>query len=284
MSAPPLLMRAHGKLNLGLWVTARRDDGFHEIETLFARLELHDELSVAPAATVRGELTAGDGVRLGGLSMDDGNLVVRAVHAYRRAADEQRGLRLDLLKRIPIAAGLGGGSSDAAQALLAVARLYPAAVDLQALALELGSDLPFFLSDQAAAWAGGRGEALEAAKLAPLPVVLLNPGVEVSASEAYGLVARYDPAPARDALVERLVGSQEPGYRNTLQAGVVEEYPAVGEALAALEETGLRGVLMSGSGATCFGLAASREEAGLVAGELRRRYPDWWVWAGWAAV
>lgn len=271
---------AHAKLNLGLSAVGRRHDGFHDIETLFVRLELHDELVVEPATELKGEVAAETGIQLEGLALDGDNLVVRAVEAYREAASEERGVRLRLLKRIPLSAGLGGGSSDAAQALLAMERLYPAAVDLQALALDLGSDVPFFLSGLRAAWGRGRGEVLEAADLPSLEVVLANPGVGVSAADAYGLLDGLDEPIEREALLASLGSGNEPGYRNSLQAGVVEEYPVIDEVLEALRDSGLRGVLMSGSGATCFGLAHSSEEARRIAQRLQEQHPKWWLWSG----
>ena len=283
-----LSLRPRAKLNLGLHVTGRRLDGFHDIETLFARLELHDELAVAAHQEVQGEIAAAPGIQLGRLVMDSDNLVVRAVQAFRQATGLKVGAHLRLLKRIPLAAGLGGGSSDAVAALRAMAELHPTVdlseTELQALALGLGSDLPFFLSDLPAAWGSGRGERLERADLPPLHVVLLNPGVAVSASEAYGLLGGFDPPIEREALLAELSANQESTLRNSLQAGVVEEYPVIGEALEALTEAGLRCVLMSGSGPTCFGLATNGDEAWRIAEELRARYPQWWVWAGLAAI
>lgn len=276
--------RAHAKLNLGLSVVARRDDGYHEIDTLFARLELHDDLALEAAARVEGELSGEPDVDLQGLRMGSENLAVRAAEAYLQAGGEAGGVHLRLHKRIPVAAGLGGGSSDAAQVLLGLARLYPGQVDLAALGNELGSDLAFFLSGSASAWGRGRGEIVERAELPRLPVVLLNPGIAVSAAEAYGLVTAFDPPLERGASLERLAAFLDPGYRNSLQAGVVEEYPVVGDALEALGAAGLRGVLMSGSGPTCFGLASSAGEARRAAERLTELHPNWWVWWGWAAV
>ena len=283
-----LSIHPRAKLNLGLHVTGRRDDGFHDIETLFARLELHDELTVAAHQEVKGEIAAAPGIQLGRLVMDSDNLVVRAVQAFRQATGLKAGAHLRLLKRIPLAAGLGGGSSDAVAALRAMAELHPTVdlseAELEVLALGLGSDLPFFLSDLPAAWGSGRGERLERAELPPLHVVLLNPGVAVSASEAYGLLAGFDPPIERELLLAELFADGESAPRNTLQAGVVEEYPVIGEALDALRETGLRGVMMSGSGPTCFGLATNGDDARRIAEGLRERYPEWWVWAGQAGI
>ncbi|MEX2535658.1 MAG: 4-(cytidine 5'-diphospho)-2-C-methyl-D-erythritol kinase [Trueperaceae bacterium] len=281
-------LRAPAKLNLGLAVLGSRPDGFHQIETLFARLELHDEVWLEPAPTVSGELLrdeAGEAeVRLHGLLMNSENLALRAAAAYFRATGVNEGVDVRLLKRIPVAAGLGGGSSDAASVLLGLARLYPSSLDLYRLAHELGSDVPFFLSERAAAWAGGRGELLEPAELPRLRVVLLNPGVTVSAADAYRRLRRFDPPLERKALLRQLAGIEEPVFKNSLQPGVEEGYPVVVEALAALRSAGLRGVLMSGSGPTCFGLAQSDEQAEEAVDLLRRRYPHWWISWGGAAV
>lgn len=279
-----LALRAHAKLNLGLHVLRRRYDGFHDIDTLFVRLELHDELLLERAPSLTGEVVAEAGTPTGGLRMDAENMVMRAASSYLDAAGERGAVRVRLLKRIPVAAGLGGGSSDAAQTLLGLARLHPAPVDLAALGNELGSDLAFFLMDEPAAWGSGRGTHLEPARLPRLDVVLANPGIEVSAAEAYGLVEEFDPTLERTELVRRLAAGEEPGYRNTLQTGVAKEFPLVGEALAALEDAGLAGVMMSGSGPTCFGLAGSAAQAAEAAQRLRTRYPEWWVWHGPAAV
>lgn len=249
-----LALEARAKVNLGLAVLGRRPDGFHEIDTLMARLELADRLTLEPrpqgiALTVTGaELPAGRG-----------NLAYRAAEAYLAAAGWPGGVALRLKKRVPVAAGLGGGSSDAAAVLRGLARLYPAPVDLLALAAGLGSDVPFFVLDVSAARATGRGEGLEPCALPPLALVLVNPGVAVSAADAYAWLERGRMG------------------RNALEPGVVRRHPVVGEALAALRAAGLRDVLMSGSGATCFGVAANEGEARAVARALAKRQPGWWV-------
>lgn len=274
-------LRAHAKLNLGLAVLGRRDDGFHEIDTLFARLALADELWLARAKGVSGVLEPGAGTAaLHGLRMDSDNLVLRAAEAYLQAAGGPGGVRVRLRKHVPVAAGLGGGSSDAAAVLRGLARLYPSSVELSPLAGALGSDVPFFLATQCAARAGGRGELLEPLELPRLPVVLANAGIVVSAAQAYRLITAFDPPLAPSDIVERLSSGRDPGYRNTLQEGVMAAYPAVADTLTELRALGLHGVLMSGSGPTCFGLAADTARASAAARELAERRPSWWVWSG----
>lgn len=268
-------LKAQAKVNLGLNVVARRPDGYHELDGVMVRLALHDTVTLTPrpggiALTVRGaELAA-----------DVSNLAYRAAEAYLTAAGETRGVQLELVKRIPVAAGLGGGSSDAAAVLRGLGRLYPARVDIVSLAATLGADVPFFAADLPAARAQGIGERLTPLTIPTLWLVLINPGVMVSAKEAYTRLQATAPALDVAALLSSLGDPEaEPCYQNSLQPGVVACYPPIAEALAALRSAGLRGVLMSGSGATCFGLARSAAHAQEVAAYLMAQYPSWWVCA-----
>lgn len=288
-----LRLRAPAKLNLGLSVVAKRGDGFHELDTLMATLELADTLWLEPRAEgvqLEVDAPAAPGFEAGVPSGAD-NLVWRAAEAYLAARRERGaaagGVRLRLRKRVPVAAGLGGGSSDAAAALLGLARLYPAPGgleegELEALALRLGSDVPFFVRRVAAARVRGRGERIEPLApprlpLPPLPLVLVNPGVPVSAAEAYRALQNFSPRLQLEPLLERLRAGEEPRWPNALQPGVMLAHPAVREALGALRDAGLRGALMSGSGATCFALADSAAEAERVAAELAAARPRWFV-------
>ena len=274
-----LELAAPAKVNLGLHVLARRGDGYHEIDTVLAKLELADTLVVQPAAEgVSGEVTAPEGPGFDTpLAMDENNLAVRAARLYLEAAGARGGVRIRLEKRVPIAAGLGGGSSDAAAALRGVARLYPAEVDLAPLALEIGSDVPFFLEGSPAARGRGRGERLTPVDLPAVPLVLVNPGVAVSAAEAYAALQNFTSRLDVEAIVARLQRGEDPGARNALQPGVMLAHPPVREALLAVREAGLSGACMSGSGATCFGVAASRDDARRVATEIAADRPGWWV-------
>jgi 4-diphosphocytidyl-2-C-methyl-D-erythritol kinase len=162
--------------------------------------------------------------------------------------------------------------------------LCPAEVDLDGLALSLGSDVPFFVSGSSSARAGGRGEQLAPLSVPPQPLVLANPRIAVSAASAYRMLPGPSAALDADRVLGQLAAGREPGYDNALQPGVVADHPVVGETLEVLRMAGLRGVLMSGSGPTCFGLAGSIDEAKAVAELIRAQHPGWWVWAGWAGV
>jgi 4-diphosphocytidyl-2-C-methyl-D-erythritol kinase len=272
---------AHAKLNLGLRVLGRRDDGYHEVDTTMVRVDLADELTVSAGsgADTLTRVAAGDPtVDASSLPLGDENLVLRAVRAYRIAAGAAGPppLTVGLLKRVPLAAGLGGGSSDAASMLRWLAATYPAAVDIVALAVTLGSDVPFFASGWPAARARGRGEQLVPARVDPFTAVLVNPGVSVSAAAAYGW---WRPEPGRagspaDAGSGLRPSDQE--LRNDLERGVAERVPAVAEALGRLRDAGAGPVAMSGSGATCFAVV-EESLAASVAAELAGARPSWWV-------
>lgn len=267
--------RAHAKVNLGLSVLARRGDGYHEIETLMARVALADEIRV--------ELTGGGvhvSVEGADLPTDERNLATRAALRYLEAAAmDGVGVSVRLRKRIPLAAGLGGGSSDAAAVLRALQALVPAGVDLERLGLALGSDVPFFLSGMAAALARGRGERLDAVTLPPLALVLSYPGEPVSAAEAYAALQSFTPRLPLESLVEKLRSGSEPSFVNALQPGVVRAHPRVREVIRALRAEGLRGVAMSGSGSCCFAVAPDAAAAADAAARLTAAHPGWTVLA-----
>ena len=275
---------AAAKLNLGLRVIGRRADGFHDIDSLFVRLDLADRLTLrratGPGDVVR-RRPAGDRWLDGqALTLGSDNLVARALAAYRSAATE-RGVALppvvaELVKRIPWGAGLAGGSADAAATLRAAARWWPAGVDLVPLAAGLGSDVPFCLAGTAGARVGGRGERLAPVALAPLDLVLVYPGVEVAAGDAYAWwAAEPVEVPAPDEVALR--AGARPPLHNALEAPVASRVPEVATAIAALRALDAGPVAMSGSGSTCFMLAADAAAALAVASELRARHPDWWV-------
>lgn len=271
---------APAKLNLGLSVLRARADGYHELHSVMVPLSLGDELEVAPADDLRLQVQGAD------LPTDAGNLVYRAARAYLDAAGERRGAHLRLFKQLPLASGLGGGSSDAATTLMALARLYPARLDLMALARMLGADVPFFLAGRAAL-AEGLGERLTPLPLPRVHLVLVNPGTPVSARDAYawldaeeGFTQPLD----LEALVEGLGhggGAPQLPYFNALQGPVLARHPDIREALAALSAVGLSSPLMSGSGSSCFALAGSDEQADHAARALASRHPDWWVRAAY---
>ena len=261
-------IRAHAKINLTLRVGAGRADGFHPLQTVFQSLALHDTLEVTPR---RGpfELTCDDPA----VPVDDRNLVTRAAHALWSAlgrAGEPRGVAIHLTKHIPMQAGLGGGSSDAASTLSALGRLWRfrgSAADLAAIASPLGSDVPYFLVGGTALGLS-RGEDLyPLADLPPWSVVLALPGFGVATADAYrwfdtdGALAA-GAGPGAGAAI-----AAWPGRRlalvNDLEGPVTRRHPEIGAARRALESAGADAALMTGSGSAVFGLFSSARAAGL---------------------
>ncbi|MDW8426086.1 MAG: 4-(cytidine 5'-diphospho)-2-C-methyl-D-erythritol kinase [Meiothermus sp.] len=264
---------APAKVNLGLSVLGRRADGYHELHTLFAALRVGDRLWVE-AIPEGVELE----VRGFGLPANTDNLVYKAAVAYLNAAGWPGGVRVVLEKNLPIAAGLGGGSSDAAAVLRGLSQLYPAALDVPALALRLGADVPFFLE---AGLAEGRGVGERLRPLEPLEahLVVFNPGIAVAAAEAYRHLRPEEWQPELDVagILAAIRAGAEPPYWNSLEPPVFRLVPALRELKQELVNTGLKGVLMSGSGSSLFGLAREAEEALFVAQKLRARHPRFWV-------
>ncbi|PYE51093.1 4-(cytidine 5'-diphospho)-2-C-methyl-D-erythritol kinase [Deinococcus yavapaiensis] len=266
---------APAKVNFGLSVLGVRPDGYHELHSVMVPLDIGDDLEVDEA----GDLKLG--VKGASLPEDEGNLVYRAARAYLTAAKVDGGARVTLHKRLPIASGMGGGSSDAASTLMALAKLYPSNVNLAGVALSLGADVPFFLLESAAV-ARGVGEQLAPIEVPTTPLVLVNPGVEVSARDAYRWLdedeAFTEPLDV-PALLRALSDGRDLAYFNALQGPVERRVPIIRVALDALVAAELSSPLMSGSGATCFALARSAEDARRAEAVLRERHPSWWVCA-----
>jgi 4-diphosphocytidyl-2-C-methyl-D-erythritol kinase len=257
---------AHAKLNLFLRVLAREVDGFHGLETLFCLVDLADEL-VAERREGHQVTIEAQGADLGA---PEENLAVRAATAVLGATRDRFGVHLTLGKRIPVRAGLGGGSSDAAAALVAVNRLAGDAIprhELLQLAAKLGSDVPFFLSGAPLALAWAHGERL--LRLPPLPAapaLLLTPPVPVSTPDAYGWVddARQS-AGRRGAVTLDLDSLSTWGdigrmAGNDFESVVFGRHPAVRAAFEALVGTRPLVCRMSGSGSAIFAIYRSERD------------------------
>ena len=289
--APPARLgrRAPAKLNLSRHLTGRRDDGYHLIDSLFAFADVGDEIEVAadPALSlvVEGPYAAAiDG------SADD-NLVLRAARALAAVVRAQSGTtpgaRIRLVKNLPVAAGIGGGSADAAAVLLALVDLWSVDIseaELRALALGLGADVPACLAGKPVA-VSGIGEVLQAAvALPPVHALLANPNVPLATAPVFKAFAaagsRFSaPAPLLVPPADAAALAAAMATRgNDLEAPARTIVPEVGQVLQAL--AALPGALlarMSGSGATCFALFASAEGAQAAADILQAAQPGWWV-------
>jgi 4-diphosphocytidyl-2-C-methyl-D-erythritol kinase len=258
---------APAKINLTLHVTGLRADGYHLLDSLVAFADTGDRLTVAPAAEMR--LTV-SGPRAAGVPTDARNLCWQAAEWFGETAE------ITLEKHLPAAAGIGGGSSDAAAVLRALSALTGRALPGQGLEA-LGADLPVCLHARAARMSG-IGERLQAVALPDLNAVLANPGVGVPTPAVFKALGCKDnpPMPALPEAAEwhAWLAAQ----RNDLQAPAITVQPVIAEVLAALQATtGARLARMSGSGATCFALYDSRAEAEAAAEALRAAQPGWWV-------
>jgi len=281
-----LTTRAPAKINLTLHVLSRRQDGYHALESLVAFSGAGDTLSLTPgdalALDIYGPTSSAAGA-------GDDNLVLRAA---RRLAEEVEGLRLGrfrLEKRLPVAAGIGGGSSDAAAALRLLAAANQLAPDdprLRLVARAVGSDVPVCLEPRARMMSGA-GESLgEPIRLPPLPAVLINPGVPVETGPVFAALglqpgaslggaahSEVGAAPSAEELFAMLAKC-----RNDLEDAACLQAPVIVDALAMLRGArGCRLARMSGSGATCFALFSTPRDAVRAARVIRACHPEWWV-------
>jgi len=262
---------AYAKVNLALHVRARRADGYHALESLFAFCADGDELRAQ--ARDDGALTlAVAGPFAQDLSAGEDNLVLRAARALQAASGAQYGADLHLEKQLPIAAGIGGGSADAAAALRLLVRLWgvrPMDIDFPAIAASLGADVPACLGSQTI-FGSGIGEQLAPVDLdlAGTPILLINPLLPCPTGEVYAGWDGVDRGPL-DPLAWRQ-------GRNDLAAPAIALVPEIDEVLAVLRAQLPGLVRMSGSGATCFALFASEGERDAAADRIADDYPDWW--------
>lgn len=271
---------AHAKVNLYLHVVGRRADGYHLLDSLVVFADLHDSLTVEAADDLS---LAIDGPFAGALSGEADNLVLKAARALAAATGRDPRLRFTLTKRIPVAAGIGGGSADAAAALRALAELWSVEIPND-LPLKLGADVNACLASQTL-YMSGIGELLHTTPaMPPAFLLLVNPGVAVATKDvfrarsgAFSKPAPFDVAPPDAARLARFLMHRG----NDLTAAATVHAPVIKEARLKVAETeDCLLARMSGSGATVFGLYASAEAAAAAAETISRDRPGWWTWSG----
>jgi len=273
---------APAKVNLFLHVVGRRRDGYHLLDSLVVFPAVGDTVRAAPADAFSLALEGDFGAVL---RAEPDNLVLRAARGLAALTEVRTGARLTLVKALPVASGIGGGSADAAAALRLLGRLWgvtPAPEALRDLALRLGADVPVCLAGCAARM-GGVGDELSAAPGLPsFGLVLVNPGVAVSTPAVFR--ARFGGFSASASLPREwpdavLMARDLAALGNDLEPPAVALCPPIGEVLEALRTThGCLLARMSGSGGTCFGVFADAPAAAAAAETVRR--PGWWVWGG----
>jgi 4-diphosphocytidyl-2-C-methyl-D-erythritol kinase len=278
------------KVNLLLNILGKRADGFHELETVMQPVNFCDELFFE-----RG----GNGIQLScnekNLPLDSRNLVFRAAESFLSAAKISDGVKIHLEKKIPLAAGLGGGSGNAAVTLLGLNELFGSpllARTLETIASSLGSDIPFFLQDQPAL-ATGRGEKVEALENFPAlrgkAFFLVHPGFGISTPWAYQNLARFPAAlngeknRAQKLIVQLQTNDWRAiadGFYNSLEASALEKFPVLSLYQNFLRGHGALAALMSGSGSTTFAIAENLATAENLAEKFKARFGD----QGWTAT
>ncbi len=268
------------KFNPYLEVGALRPDGYHEVVTVLEPVSLHDTLTAKETAGTI-EVTSD----CPGLPEGVKNIVYRAAPLLRERAGVEKGVSIRIEKKVPVAAGLGGGSANAAATLRELDRFWGLSLPeetLRELAARLGSDVPFFL-DPRTSLGRGRGERLTVLPpLPPLHLVVINPAFPVSTAWAYAEVAKrgvsLSPRPEFDEFTEavkkgdlRAIGSL---MYNSFQEVVAGKFPPVGEILGFLESGGVLGAVLAGSCPTVVGVVEKKEEAERLAEEARRVFPE----------
>lgn len=261
---------AYAKINLALHVRRRREDGYHELETAFAFVDAGDELTARTAAQDRLTVT---GEFAGALDDPFGNIAAKALGKLPRA----EGLAVTLDKRLPVAAGLGGGSADAGAVFRIIRERYGLPDDWRERAAALGADVPACVESEACI---GRGTGTELAPLendlAGTPVLLVNPRVPLSTETVFAAWGGTDRGPLPGGPASQVIREG----RNDLEAPAIAQCPQVADVLAALRGSGASANRMSGSGATCFALFESGDALADAAARLALDHPDWWQMQG----
>lgn len=264
---------APAKVNLALHVVGQRHDGYHLLDSLVMFADYGDRISVSLADETTLEV---EGRMSDGVPEDDSNLMIRAAQLMGVP------VALKVKKRLPNAAGLGGGSSDAAAVLTAISLMTGKAIPPHAI--ELGADVPVCLARSAARMRGIGDQVEPVPDLPRLEAVLVNPGRPVPTAEVFRHLESRENAPMPEHLPAGLSGVELARWlgtmRNDLEAPAIAAAPVIAQVFETLSKTpGCLLTRMSGSGGTCFGLYSDKETARAAAGRLREQNPNWWVTA-----
>ena len=266
----PLRETAYAKINLALHVRSRRADGYHDLETVFAFVDAGDFLSAQLANEFALTVT---GPFAGDLAGETDNLVLRAARALARAGGVTSALAFTLDKRLPVAAGIGGGSADAGAAIRLAQRIWGCDVGTTHLT-HLGADVPACVASRTCFGSGVGDRLVDLALpgLAGAPVLLVNPRVACPTGPVFRLWNGVDHGPLDPANWQTA--------RNDLELPAIALVPEIGAVLLALRQTGANVTRMSGSGATCFAIYDDTGQRDRAARQIADRQPDWWTLSG----
>ena len=255
-----LCLRANAKINLFLEVLDQRPDGYHNIETVFQSIDLHDIITLRETALGVVEIKCDDPR----VPLDSSNLAYRAAELLSEESGKHRGVEIHILKRIPVGAGLAGGSTDAAAALVGLNELWGLGYGVEHLLRlggRLGADVPFCIVGGTALGRGRGDELIELASFSGIPVVIANPGFQVSTAWAYGSLKDLGLTRVRKSgnilvrkMQQRDVSAVGKKLFNIFESVVLEEYPPVRRIKEEFMRAGASGALMTGSGPTVFAL------------------------------
>ncbi|MEZ5647910.1 MAG: 4-(cytidine 5'-diphospho)-2-C-methyl-D-erythritol kinase [Alphaproteobacteria bacterium] len=292
-SSREIRVAAPAKLNLYLHILGRRDDGYHQLDSLVCFADIHDTIIAHPNDDLEFHLSGpyAHALENEAAKVTTGNapenLVLKAAKKLAELTGHPPKARLELIKRLPVASGIGGGSADAAATIKALCTLWnvePSSSNLHHLAQTLGADVPVCLAGQST-YMGGIGEILDKAPFLPeLGLVLLNPGIPLATPPVFktrtgpfSKAARFEVSPKNAQEFITFLAER----KNDLTAPAISLAPIIGDGLAALEQSPQCLLArMSGSGATCFGLYPNLQQAQLAAETLKLSYPSWWISSG----
>lgn len=271
--------RALAKINLALHIIGRKPDGYHELDSIVAFADVADILTIAPAAKVSISIS---GPFAQDLPPDGENIILTAWHLLAGYAQKKNTqfspVKFHLEKNLPVASGIGGGSADAAAALRGLIQYFSLSIssgDLNNLALMLGADVPICLLQKTSRMRG-IGEIIESINIdLPSGIVLVNPRIPTPTSKVFETLGL-----ARGQSFGTAIGDLGDirGWHNDLTAPAIKIVPEIAGVLASLNsQAGITYARMSGSGATCFGLAENLEQAEIAATEISMKNPNWWV-------
>ena len=264
-------LKAPAKINFGLNVTGKRPDGYHNIETIFYPISLFDKINFVKSD--ENSFSCSNHA----LELGSSNLVIKAKEILEKESHRIFSMKIYLEKNIPVGAGMGGGSSDAAATLHSINVLYNldfSKEQLNKYALQLGSDVPFFL-DPRPSFASGRGEALSVLDFTiDYPIIIVNPGIHISTKWAYQNIIPKNPAKSLNEIIRHgLDFSKLEGIiRNDFEDIVFKNYPEIGQIKSEMYNLGALFSLMTGSGSTVFGIYENEDKAMAAEIHFRKKY------------